>query len=306
MKKMLMLLAVAASLIAVAAPGAKMMSLADARAKIGEVIKDPAKMTEIMKKLSSDDQKTFVADVNAAISRMPGMHEERAAMFLNVDKAALRGAAKGNLANIVAEIFSTVPVESLTILSENFAQDLFNRDADPSNPISDELFEKIASDLIATVNERTAKTDDGAVRSALAIAMIVNAANGTMPNLADKLVETLPEDAREKAKERWIPGATKDGEKNYDDLLGENDYADVIPNSMLTLKIAGPQFMDIMLSDFATVATDHPSRTPLLDIVQHVDHLGGMDDDALEGGLSAIPREPAGYQGQTTGYGYSY
>lgn len=295
-----MLLAVAASLVAIAAPQAKTISLADARAKIGEVIKDPAKMTEVMKKLSAEDQKTFVADVNAAIAKMPGMNEERTAMFLNVDKAAMRGAAKGNLAAIVAEVFATVPVESLTILSENFAEDLFNRDADPSNPISDEQFEKIATDLIAVVNERTAKTDEGAVRSSLAIAMIVNAANGTMPGLADKLVETLPEAAREIAKTEWIPGATKEGKKDYDSMLGAAD-AGVEPNSQLTLKIAGPQFMEIMLADFSSVATDHPSRTPILDIVQHVDHLGGLDDTAMNADLSAIPREPLGYQGQTTG-----
>lgn len=305
MKKIFMLLAIAASLVAVAAPQAKTMSLADARAKISEVIKNPANMTKIMKQLSAEDQKTFVADVNAALSRMPGSNEERTAMLLNVNKAAMRGASSGNLAAVVAEVFATVPVESLGVLNESFAQDLFNRDADPSNPVSDEQFEKIATSLMETVNERTAKTDDGAVRSAFAIAMMVNASNGSMPELGNKLADTLPEDVRETAKSNWIPAATKDGEKNYDAMLA-NTNAGVEPNMSLTLKIAGPQFMDIMLSDFATVATDHPSRTPMLDIVQHVDHLGGMDDDALESGLSAVPREPSGYQGQTTGYGYSY
>lgn len=305
MKKILMLLAIATSLVAVSAPEAKTMSLADARAKIGEVIKNPASMTKIMKQLSAEDQKTFVADVNAALSKMPGSNEERTATLLNVNKAAMRGATKGNLAGVVAEVFATVPVESLTVLSESFAQDLFNRDADPSNPVSDEQFEKIAMGLMETINERAAKTDDGAVRSAFAIAMMVNAANGSMPELADKLADTLPENVRETAKKEWIPAATKEGDKNYDAMLGAAD-AGVEPNMSLTLKIAGPQFMDIMLTDFATVATDHPSRTPMLDIVQHVDHLGGMDDDAMEAGLSAIPREPAGYQGQTTGYGNIY
>lgn len=305
MKKLFTFLALAASLVAVAAPQAKTISLADARAKIGDVIKSPATMTKLMKQLSAEDQKAFIGDVNAAISKMPGSNEERTAKLLNVNKAAMRGASKGNLANVIAEVFATVPVESLGVLNESFAQDLFNRDADPSNPVSDEQFEKIAMSVMETINERTAKTDDGAVRSSFAIAMMVNASNGSMPGLADKLADTLPENVRETAKNEWLPGATQEGEKNYDTMLGAAD-AGIEPNALLTLKIAGPQFMDIMLSDFATVATDHPSRTPMLDIVQHVDHLGGMDDDAMESGLSTIPREPAGYQGQTTGYGNIY
>lgn len=301
MKKILMLLAIAVSLFAIAAPQAKTISIADARAKIGEVIKNPAAMTNLMKQLSDEDQKTFVADVNAAISKMPASNEERTAMLLNVNKAAIRGAGKGNLANIVAEVFATAPVESLTVLNESFAQDLFNRDADPSNPLSDEQFEKIAESLIATVNERTAKTDDGAVRSSFAIAMIVNAANGSMPELGAKLAETLPEESREIAKNEWIPAATQEGEKNYDSMLGAAD-AGVEPNMTLTLKVAGPQFMDMMLSDFATVSVDSPSRMPMLDFAQSVESLNNMFDNGMEGGLSAIPREPNGYQGQTTGF----
>lgn len=301
MKKILMLLAIAVSLFAIAAPQAKTISIADARAKIGEVIKNPAAMTNLMKQLSDEDQKTFVADVNAAISKMPASNEERTAMLLNVNKAAIRGAGKGNLANIVAEVFATAPVESLTVLNESFAQDLFNRDADPSNPLSDEQFEKIAESLIATVNERTAKTDDGAVRSSFAIAMIVNAANGSMPELGAKLAETLPEESREIAKNEWIPAATQEGEKNYDSMLGAAD-AGVEPNMTLTLKVAGPQFMDMMLSDFATVSVDSPSRMPMLDFAQSVESLNDMFDNGMEGGLSAIPREPNGYQGQTTGF----
>lgn len=300
MKKILMLLALTASLVAVAAPEAKTMSLADARAKIGEVIKNPATMTKIMKQLSAEDQKAFVADVNAALSKMPASNEERTAALLNVNKAALRGASKGNLAGVVAEIFATVPVESLTVLNESFAQDLFNRDADPSNPVSDEQFEKIASSLMETINERTAKTDDGAVRSSFAIAMMVNASNGSMPELANKLADTLPENVRETAKNEWIPAATQEGEKNYDSMLGAAD-AGVEPNSRLTLKIAGPQYFEAMLGDISAVSVDSPTRTPINDIILNAEVNSPTPGSGLEGGLDTVPREPSGYQNQTTG-----
>lgn len=306
MKKALMLLALAASLVAVAAPAAKTMSLADARAKIGEVIKNPAQMTAIMKQLSAEDQKAFVADVNAAISKMPANNEERTAMLLNVNKAAMRGAAKGNLAAVVAEVFATVPVESLGVLNESFAADLFNRDADPSNPISDEQFEKISTDLMQTVNERTAKTDDGAVRSSFAIAMMVNAANGSMPDLGAKLADTLPEEVREVAKNEWIPAATKEGDKNYDSMLGAAD-AGAEPNTTLTLKIAGPQYFEAMLADISTLPIDGATFTPMIDIVFAKEALTVPPATDLDlgiggsGGGSTIPQEPQGYQNQTTG-----
>ncbi len=305
MKKVLMLLAVVASLIAFAAPEAKTISLADARAKIGDVIKSPATMTKLMKQLSAEDQTAFVGDVNAAISKMPGSNEERTAKLLNVNKAAMRGAAKGNLANIVAEVFATVPVESLGVLNESFAQDLFNRDADPSNPVSDEQFEKIAMSVMNTINERTAKTDDGAVRSSFAIAMMVNAANGSMPELANKLADTLPEDVRETAKNEWLPAATQEGEKNYDSMLGAAD-AGIEPNSRLTLKIAGPQYFEAMLGDISAVSVDSPTRTPINDIIMNAEINSPFPGSGLEGGLDTVPREPAGYQGQTTGYGNIY
>lgn len=306
MKKILMLFALAASLVAVAAPDAKTMSLADARTKIGEVIKNPAMMTKIMKQLSADDQKTFVADVNAAISKMPASNEERTAMLLNVNKAAMRGASKGNLAAVVAEVFATAPVESLAVLNESFAADLFNRDADPSNPVSDEQFEKISADLMQTVNERTAKTDDGAVRSSFAIAMMVNASNGSMPELGAKLADTLPESVRETAKNEWIPAATKEGDKNYDSMLGAAD-AGAEPNTALTLKIAGPQYFEAMLADISTMPVDGTSFTPMIDIVFAKEALTVPPSTDLDigiggsGGGSTIPQEPQGYQNQTTG-----
>ena len=120
-------LTVAAIAATVALNAQESVSLADARASISDCIKTPSKMTETMKKLSADDQKSFLAEVNEAIAAMPGSNESQAATFLNVNRAALKGAGKGNLAALVAEVFATVPPEYLPVVTDSFASDLFNR-----------------------------------------------------------------------------------------------------------------------------------------------------------------------------------
>ena len=138
MKKLIMVIVMALAGTLVAQD--KSMTLADARGKIGDVIADPASMTSIMQQLSAEDQTAFLADVNAAIAKMPGSTDEKTQKFLDVDTAALKGAKEGNLPTLVAEVFATVPPNSLTVINERFAADLFNRAADPSKTYTDERY----------------------------------------------------------------------------------------------------------------------------------------------------------------------
>ena len=226
-------------------------SLASARSQIDKAIASPETMTELMKGLSAADQKQFLADVNKAISDMPASIEEKTAKFLNVDSAALKGAAPGNLSTLVAEVFATVPTESLTVLSERFASDLFSRTADPRVTYTDEQYTRIAVDLMNKVNERCEETDNGSPRAAFAILMLVRASGGSPADLADKLVETLKhDDARELAKTEWLPSALGlDGrESSYESILASAD-AGRRPDLDMTIVIAGPQFPDMLLSD---------------------------------------------------------
>ena len=75
MKKLLMVITMAMASALVAQD--KTMSSADARGKIGDIISNPSTMTSVMKQLAAADQASFLADVNAAISKMPGSPEER-------------------------------------------------------------------------------------------------------------------------------------------------------------------------------------------------------------------------------------
>lgn len=292
MKKLIMAVSALAAGIAIA-----QVSLSAARAKIGDCISDPATMTATMKQLPADDQATFLAAVNEAISQMPGSSESKTAAYLNANRAALKGSAKGNLSTLVAEVFATVPPESLTVINENFAANLFNRKADPSKTYTDEQFTRIATNLMAKVNERTASVENGAARSAFAALMLLRASNGSPADLAETLVKTLPDSAQNAARNEWIPAAMGDGQpQSYEPILGAADAHDGMPSNNMVISIAGPQLIDSMLGDLV-------EGTPMIDEISRID--GNIAPDREIGNNVPVPdrpapdiEEPHGYQGQ--------
>ena len=243
-------LTVAAIAATVALNAQESVSLADARASISDCIKTPSKMTETMKKLSADDQKSFLAEVNEAIAAMPGSNESQAATFLNVNRAALKGAGKGNLAALVAEVFATVPPEYLPVVTDSFASDLFNRSADPSVSYTDQQYIQIASNTMVKVNERMADVDNGSARATFAAVMLIKASNNTPDGLVDALVSTLPSDSQDTARNDWIPPATASGEaQSYEPLVEAAGATGTTPSSPAVIRVAGPQMLDAMLGD---------------------------------------------------------
>lgn len=264
---------------------AQAMSLSDARAQIGACVSDSSKMAAVVKDLSAADQSAFLADVNEAIANMPGSNEAKAAAYLNANKAALKNAAKGNLATLLAEVFATVSPEALPILSERLAADLFSRTADPTKTYSDEQFVKISETVMAKVNERMASVENGAARSAFAIVMLAKASNGTPADLTENLVKTLPEASQEVARKEWLPAALgRDQAQSYEPILAGADASAAMPAPVVILRLAGPQLLDAMLGDVV-------EATPLV---------RGMGD--VEYATAGLPPmdfpEPYGYQGQ--------
>jgi hypothetical protein len=278
------------------------LSLAEARGKIGEAVVNPSLMTSIVKRLSAEDQKSFLADCNEAVGKMPGSAETKAATYLAVNRAALKGAAKGNLSALLAEVFATVPPEALTVVNERFASDLFNRAANPSVTYTDEQFANIAKSVMGDVAERMAKTDGAAVRNTFAILMFMRASNGTPSNLAETLSSSLPEGSRATALGEWIPEAMSE-RRNYDPMLGAADAGE-LPNSSLVVQIAGPQALDAMLGDLnagvvGADAANAASFKNASDVVTTVQI--ATPDIGLDFGLDRRPLEPNGYQWQTIG-----
>ena len=274
------------------------MSLADARAQIGACVADSAKMTEVMKQVSAADQAALLADVNEAISKMRGSNEAKTAAYLNANKAALRGAAKGNVATLLAEVYATVAPEALPILSEAIATDLLSRTADPTKTYTDEQFVTIAETVMKSVNARLASAENGAARATFAIAMLVQASGGTPADLADKLIETLPEASRETARKEWLPGATAKGEKNYEPLLEGADAQTSAPAPITVYRLAGPQILDALLGELVE-GSDLIRRMAEQEFATSATEPGDFQV-ALPMEPMGVPRpqEPIGYQGQ--------
>ena len=281
------------------------ISLADARGKIDKAIDSPAVMGELMKRLSAEDQVKFLADVNKAIGDMPASSEEKTAKFLNINHVALTMAQKGNTTALLAEVFATVSPDALPVISERFAVDLVNRAGNPNITYTDDQFQKLATDVMEKINDRTEETDNGSARSTFAILMFGRASNlegDSLEKFQDALVDTLKhDDAKELAREEWIPAATgKDGrEQGYEPLLASAD-AGRRPDFAKVLVIAGPQYLDSILADITGKNVDEKSfidtHSPVLDAVENrliaaqpvlgADHVGaaGAAGNAAEGG----------------------
>lgn len=313
MKSMLVMVFAAMQVVAVFAASdaaakqasPKTIPLAEARQKIDGVIDGSESVASLIKQLSAADQVTFLGDVNKAVSKMPASVEERSAKHLNLNHAALKAVkGSGNMVNLLAEVFATVPPEALTVINERFASDLVNRAADPKVTYTDDQYTGIALKIMETVNKRTAETDNGSTRSTFAILMLLRASNGTPEDLEDKLIATLEnEEARDLAKSEWIPSALgRDGRTlGYEPILASAD-AGRRPDFAFTLVIAGPQFLDSILQDIGGKNADGMSfirtRSPVLDAVQNP--MQQQVPPTLTDGVFGdyIVPEPAPYFGQ--------
>jgi len=306
--KTMMMLGVAA-IVSAAVVNAEALSLADARAQIDSVVKDPAKTGEVVSQLEAADQVAFLSELNAAIEAFPGSAEEKVAKYVDVNESALKASKKGNLKAMLAETFATVPVEALTLVNERLAADLFSRSADPS--ISDDDFLRHAKESLKVIKARCATVDDSAVRVTFAVLMFLRASQGLPPGLRDELVGLMDEKDREIAANEWIPAAMGEGQdKTYDPMLGASDAGEA-PAPQAVLEIAAPAVLTAMLGDLGSSSTA-PSAT---DSAFSIDALG-LPESMDTAGLSRVPvtadptkkyfggykrgeGEPKGYQLQT-------
>ena len=226
--KRIMVMLTAALLVCVSFGQSRIFAtLASARAKISRVIENPKEMTAVMQTLSPADQKTFLAEVVAAISSMPSDETDRTEKFVEVVNAALSGSQKGNSLTLVAEVFATVPPNALAAVNESLASGLMNRATDGNVTYTDEQYIEISKKVMAAVNERVANEDNAGVRSGFAALMMIRGSNSESPEIVSSVVESLPEAVQNDAKNEWIPAALGQGgqEKTYDPMLAivDND-----------------------------------------------------------------------------------
>lgn len=303
MKKMLM--SGVAVVAAFAAIRAEALSLADASGKIGDAVNNPTELTQTVSQLSAADQVAYLAKVNEAIGSMPGSPDEKAAKYLDANKAAMKGASKENKQAMLAEVFATVPPEALTVINEDFAQSLFNRAADPSKSYTDGQFVSVSTNLLAQVQERNKTADNAGVRNTFAILMLLRASNGSPADLRDTLVEQLDPATREVAKNDWIPPAMGEGQdKTYEPMLGASD-AGVQPNGVDVVALSTPQAGVALLGDLAGAS----DSTVFSSAAISTDPSVIPDPMTTSGGMERVPRTPdptkkwfGGYTRESAGY----
>ena len=290
-------------------------SLVDARKQIVASISNPAVMTATVKQLSAEDQRQYLADVVAAVGKMPGSQEEKAASYLSVCRAALKGSQKGNLAAMIAEVFATVPTAYLPVICESLGSDMLNRASNPSATYNDDEFLAIATNVMATVNQRVGSEDGADVRSAFAALAFIHGANGANEKVLSTMIASLPESAQKPASQEWFPAALAEGDKkSYDPMLvagsSESDE-EVSPDvvSTMLLRVAGPQHQDVLLADIAGGGNDPVSdsdkltpitdatRTPLDEFLPSIG-TGAPSDSFIETVIGSIEEPMSGYQNQ--------
>ena len=240
MKKSLFTLVVAA-----AAMLSAQMPRSEWHAKVGEYSLDPAALKAAMAKVSSADKTALLAEVNEAVSKMPGSQEAKAAQFLAVNRAAVAAAGAADRAAVLAEVFATVAPEALTVINEEFAKNEFARPA----TMDDAHFVAIVSSVMARIVQRCASAESGAVRAAFAGLMLVRAAGTAADAALAAVVAALPAESRLDARNSWIPAALgKDQAKSYDPILAAAQAGEE-PDHASTIDIFSAQIVDSMLAD---------------------------------------------------------
>lgn len=209
---------------------------------------DPVVLKATIVQLSSEDKKAFLAEVNEAISKMPGSPEAKAAQFLAINRAAVAGAGPADRLAVLAEVFATVPTESLAVVNEEFAKNEFAR----PETMSKEQYAKIISTAMGKIVERCSSSESGAVRSGFAGIMFVRAAGDAADAAQSAVVSTLPPEVRLDARNKWIPAALgKEQTKSYDSMLGAAQAGEE-PDHQLTVSMYSQQMIESMLSDLQT------------------------------------------------------
>ena len=214
-------------------------------AKVGECALDPVMLKSTISQLSSADKPAFLAEVNEAISKMPGSAEVKTAQFLSANRAAVVGAGSSDRGTVLAEVFATVPPESLTVINEEFAKNEFARPA----TMDDATYTNIVASAMSKIVQRCASAESGAVRSAMAGLMFVRAA-GTAADAAQSVVaDSMPSDSKKEVSGSWYPAALgKDQVPSYDPMLAAAQAGEE-PDHMTIISIYSSQIVESMLGD---------------------------------------------------------
>lgn len=255
-------------------------------AKVGECALDPAALKATISQLSSSDKAAFIAEVNEAMSKMPGSIEVKAAQILAANRAAVRGVGPADRGAALSEIFATVPPEYLTVINEEFAKSEFSR----TSVMGDAQFINIVSNAMSRIAQRCASAESGALRACFAGLMFIRSAGDSAAEAAlNAVIAALPIESRQEARNTWIPAALGKGQvQSYDPMLAAAQAGEE-PEHATVIGIYSQQIVESMLADLQAGVLPRGHADGVKLSVPPVDFFN-FDVDAMSVRMGVIPR----------------
>jgi len=281
--------------------------------KVGASVSDETVLRGTMTNLTSEDKVEFAQRVVKAATRLPASPEEKSAALVRSSVASIASATGDIKPQVIAKVFAGVPVEYLPVVSEELAK----RFDQEFNKLSDEQFEKIASDTLAVCVKENAETDAPSVRNTFVLIAFLRGAKD--PALQNKLISQLPDERMRNLAASWLPPALKD--RNYEAMLAAADVDRLEINDHILLRLAGHANLDRLLADLNanlgvkptvwidetgtnTIGTVWVPLSQVRSVAGFVVGGGssmGMLDHVSDYGINRVPRPyPVGYQNQGT------
>lgn len=211
--------------------------------KIGASVMDESVLKETFSQVADSEKVEFVQRSMKAVSRMPVEPEKKAASFVNVAVACIQS-SKGDVRhNVIAEVFATVPVQYLPVVTEELSK-RFNQEF---NKLSDEAYEEIATSVIEVAAKRNARTDDPAVRDTFVILAFLRGTDN--PDLEAKLLALLSDERTRRLVAGWLPAALNG---DYEALLAAADVEPLVVEPEEFQRLLGHTTVQSLLSRFRT------------------------------------------------------
>jgi hypothetical protein len=285
--------------------------------KVGASVADQNVLRETAAAVAPEEKVDFARKVIKAASKLPGSPDEKSAALVKAGVGVIAGASGEIKQHVIAEVIAGVPLDYLPPVTEELAK----RFDQAYNKLSDDQYEKIASDTLKIVQKRCASTDAPSVRNTFAILSFLRGAKDAA--LKNKLIAQLPDERQRNLAAAWIPPAFND--QNYDALLAAADVDEAPVRVGLMLLLVGHSTLDALLADLVSnqsvksqimdesgTNVAHTVWIPLSQVrtaggVYDTTPSGGQYDHAPDYGINRVPvvgglryPYPGGYQGQGT------
>lgn len=253
--------------------------------KIGASVMDESVLKETFSQVADDEKVEFVQRAMTAVSRMPVEPDRKAAAFVNTAVSCIQSATGDTRYHVIAEVFATVPVPFLPVVTEELSK-RFNQEF---NKLSDEAYEKIATSVVEIAAKRNERADDAAVRNTFVVLAFLRGTDNK--DLERKLLALMPDERTNRLVAGWLP-ASLNGD--YTSLLAAADVQPLTIKADAYQRLLGQPNLDQRL--FLLRSSSSLEQTFAESWVTDQTAFNQPTDF----GMNRVPRLPTGYQNQST------